>query len=348
MLLKGLVCKPLGRTRAQFPYLHPGGASIRRETMKKALVCGVSGQDGSYLSELLVAKGYEVWGTSRDSSISPNNLAALGIAAKVQMLAMAPTDARSVQAAIAHSMPDEIYYLAGQSSVGASFQHPVETLESIVNGVLNVLEAVRSEGRAIRVFNAGSGECFGDTGGVAADETTAFAPRSPYAVAKACAHAMVATYRESFGVHACTGILFNHESPLRPDRFVTRKIIGAAQRIASGSGERLTLGRIDVQRDWGWAPDYVDAMWRMLQLDEAQDFVLATGQAHPLETFVELAFAEVGLDWRQHVDFSDAFNRPTDIDLSFGNPAKAAGLLQWKSRKTLPDIVRSMMKAIKQ
>jgi GDPmannose 4,6-dehydratase len=294
----------------------------------KVLIYGVNGQDGSYLARLLLDKGYEVWGTSRDVQASAlSNLGALSIEKKVNLLSMAPNDFRSVLNAVEQSEPDEIYYLSGQSSVGLSFEQPAETLESIVTGVLNILEVIRLRKKLVRLYNAGSSECFGNTNGKTSDETTPFYPRSPYAVAKASAHWLVANYREAYGLHASTGILFNHESPLRPSRFVTQKIIQTSYRIASGSTERLTLGRLDVFRDCGWAPEYVDAMWRMLQLDTPTDFVIATGKSHSLEDFVEYAFVIHGLNWRDYVDISSEHLRPADISVSAGNPEKARKIL---------------------
>ena len=306
----------------------------------KALICGINGQDGSYLAQLLLGKGYEVWGTSRDVQASTlSNLAALGITEHVKPISMAPSDFRSVFTAVDRSDPDEIYFLAGQSSVGLSFEQPAETLESIVSGTLNMLEVLRLRRRPTRFYHAGSSECFGDTGGIPADERTPFHPRSPYAVAKASAHWLVANYRESYGLHASTGILFNHESPLRPRRFVTQKIVLGAKRIAEGDDERLVLGRIDIQRDWGWAPEYVNAMWRMLQLDTPQDLVIATGQTHSLQDFVAEAFALRGLDWRNYVDVSEEFFRPTDIAYSGANPALARDVIGWDAQIKMPEVV---------
>jgi len=309
----------------------------------KALVCGATGQDGSYLVRLLLDKGYEVWGTSRDAqAASLSNLATLGVTQQVRLLSMAPNDFRSVLTALDRSDPDEIYYLAGQSSVGLSFEQPAETLESMVSGVLNLLEVIRMRRKPARLYNAGSSECFGDTGEVAANERTPFYPRSPYAVAKASAHWLVTNYRESYGIYACNGILFNHESPLRPRRFVTQKIVQAALRIAQGSDERLTLGRLDISRDWGWAPEYVEAMWRMLQQDAPGDFVIATGETNTLADFVAAAFRVHDLDWQRHVDVSSDLFRPADIQRSLGDPSKAARLLGWEAGYRMADVVRLM------
>lgn len=233
---------------------------------KKALICGISGQDGTYLARLLLEKGYQVHGTARDAQIALfPNLITLGIREQITCHSMALNDFRSVLQVLAAVQPDEIYNLGGQSSVGLSFEQPVETLESISVGTLNLLEAIRFLARSVKLYNAGSSECFGNTDGVPADESTPFRPRSPYAVAKATAFWEVANYREAYSLFACTGVLFNHESSLRPERFVTRKIILAAKRIAAGSKEKLSLGNISIARDWGWAPEYVDAMWRILQ-----------------------------------------------------------------------------------
>ena len=313
--------------------------------MKKALICGVSGQDGAYLSRLLLDKGYAVHGASRDAQANAfGNLARLGIRERVHVASVNVTDFRSVLQALEKIAPDEVYNFAGQSSIGLSFDQPVETLESISLGTLNLLEAIRFSGRPIRFYNAGSGECFGNTE-LPADELTPFRPRSPYAVAKAAAFWEVANYREAYRLHACTGILFNHESPLRPERFVTRKIIAAACRIAAGSGEKLQLGNITIARDWGWAPDYVDAMWRIMQYPEPDDFVIATGESHKLEEFVQLAFAGVGLDWREHVQTDPGLYRPTDVQLGRADPAKAQRLLGWRAQHGFEQVVAMMLDA---
>jgi GDPmannose 4,6-dehydratase len=312
---------------------------------RKALICGISGQDGSYLARLLLDKGYEVHGTARDAQMSTfGNLARLGIRDGVRTESMVLNDFRSVLQTLAKVEPDELYNLAGQSSVGLSFQQPVETLESISVGTLNLLEAIRFIARPIRFYNAGSSECFGDTGGAAADESTPFRPRSPYAVAKAAAFWEVANYREAYGLLACSGILFNHESPLRPERFVTKKIVTAACRIANGSGEKLRLGNVSISRDWGWAPEYVEAMWRMLQQELPEDYVIATGESNRLEDFVAEAFTCAGLDWRDHVETDPELYRPTEIALGLGNPARANERLGWQARYAMRDVVRMMVR----
>jgi GDPmannose 4,6-dehydratase len=238
-----------------------------------------------------------------------------------------------------------VYNLAGQSSVGLSFEQPVETLESIATGTLNLLEAIRFTGGKIKLYNASSSECFGDTRSSAADENTPFRPRSPYAVAKATAFWEVANYREAYNLFACSGILFNHESPLRAERFVTQKIVSVVCRIAAGSSEKLHLGNISVQRDWGWAPEYVEAMYLMLQQEEPDDYVIATGVAYPLEEFVRSAFVCVGLDWQEHLVTDASLYRPTEIAVGRGNPAKAKQKLGWEAKYKMPDVVRMMVEA---
>lgn len=310
---------------------------------KRALICGISGQDGSLLARFLHRNGYDVWGTSRDAQGGGfRNLVRLGIRQHVTVLSMVPEDFRSVFVAIKQSRPDEIYYLAGQSSVGLSFEQPAETIQSIAIGTLNILEACRLIEFPVRLYHAGSSECFGDVGGSAATEHTQFHPRSPYAVAKASAFWLVDNYREAYSIFACTGILFNHESPLRPERFVTQKIVCAAKRIANGSDEKLKLGRLDIARDWGWAPEYVEAMWLMLQHDKPEDFVVATGRMHTLEDFVSAAFAVYNLNWREHVIQDPTLFRPTDLSVSFGDPSKAERLLGWKAKVNMTEVVRRM------
>ncbi len=314
--------------------------------MKKALICGISGQDGAYLAKLLLDRGYFVCGTSRDSQISSfHNLSVLGIRDAVKLESMSLNDFRSVLQILTKIQPDEVYNLAGQSSVGLSFEQPVETLESIATGTLNLLEAIRFTGAKIKLYNASSSECFGDTGNLAADENTPFRPRSPYAVAKSTAFWEVANYREAYNLFACSGILFNHESPLRPQRFVTQKIVAQVCRIAAGSAEKLQLGNISVQRDWGWAPEYVEAMYLMLQQEEAEDYVIATGESYALEEFVKTAFACANLDWQDHLMIDSSLYRPTEIAIGRGNPRKAKEKLGWEAQYKMPDVVRMMVEA---
>jgi GDPmannose 4,6-dehydratase len=316
--------------------------------MTKALIFGVSGQDGAYLAKLLLDRGYTVSGTSRDAQMSSfRNLEYLGIRDRVELASAALNDFRSVLQVLFKTQPDEVYNLAGQTSVGLSFEQPVETLESIAVGTLNILEAIRFIGKQIKFYNAASSEVFGDLKGDAADESTPFSPRSPYAVAKATAFWEVANYREAYGLFACSGILFNHDSPLRPERFVTQKIVSSACRIAAGKQDKLYLGNIDIQRDWGWAEDYVEAMYLMLQQEQSDDYVIATGASYKLAEFIEVAFRLVDLDWREYVVSDKELRRPTDIAISRGNPNKAKQQLGWEAKHQIADIVRLMMAARK-
>jgi len=313
--------------------------------MKTAIIIGVSGQDGAYLAQLLTRNNYKVYGTSRDHEVSSfSHLEFLGIKDAVLVKSMVTSDFRSVLTALQQTDADEIYNLAGQTSVGMSFQYPVETFDSILIGTMNLLECIRLLKKPVKFYNAGSSEVFGNTA-TAANESHHYHPRSPYATAKAAAHYAVTNYREAYGIHACTGILFNHESPLRPPRFVTRKIVSTAVRIASGSNETLNLGKIDIYRDWGWAPDYVDAMWRILQHPEPDDYVIATGESHSLEDFVRTTFDQLGLDWKDHVKTDPSLYRPSDIERSCGNPTKAKEKLGWTATKKFKDIIAELIKA---
>jgi GDPmannose 4,6-dehydratase len=258
---------------------------------------------------------------------------------------MALNDFRSVLQVLRKIEPDEIYNLAGQSSVGLSFELPVETLESIATGTLNLLEAIRFAQAPIKFYNAGSSECFGDIGNQSADENTAFRPRSPYAVAKSTAFWQVANYREAYNIFACSGILFNHESPLRPNRFVTQKIINSTINIAQGKEKQLHLGNLDISRDWGWAEEYVTAMYLMLQQSQADDYVIATGTSYRLKDFVAQAFAYFNLDWQDYVTTDQSLLRPTDIAFNQGNPQKAKEKLGWVAQYKMPDIVKMMIEA---
>lgn len=313
--------------------------------MKKiALICGITGQDGAYLANFLLKKDYEVWGTSRDSFNSNlSNLHKLGICEKVRLLSMDVKDFRSVYSVITKVNPDEIYYLAGQSSVGLSFELPSETIESIALGVLNLLEICRISQKPIKLYNAGSSECFGNAP-VPAHEKTPFEPKSPYAVAKCSAFWLVNNYRESYNIHACTGILFNHESPLRPQRFVTQKIISTVKAIADGRQDKLILGQLDIVRDWGFAPEYVEAMWLMLQSDTPQDFVVATGKSYSLEYFVASAFAYFDLTWQNYVEISTEYYRPSEIAMSKADPSLIYQKLGWQANLTLDKIIEKMIK----
>jgi GDPmannose 4,6-dehydratase len=310
---------------------------------KKALICGVSGQDGTYLANLLLEKGYQVFGGSRDAQASSfENLKRLILFEKINFVSINLTDFRSVFQTIKKIQPDEIYNLAGQSSVALSFEQPVETMESIAIGTLNILEAIRFSDQNIRFYNAGSSECFGNVT-TAVDEMTPFRPRSPYAVAKATAYWHVSNYREAYSLFACTGILFNHESPLRKERFVTKKIISTAFKISKGLNIKLNLGNINIQRDWGWAPEYVNAMWLMLQLENPDDFIIATGKTTSLEDFINITFKLLGLNWKDHVVFDNALIRPTDINLGLANPTKAKNILKWEAKIGVEEVIKLML-----
>lgn len=313
---------------------------------KQALILGISGQDGAYLAQLLLGEGYRVHGASRDAQVNVfANLERLGIRDRIELHSVMLTDFRSVLQVLDRIRPDEIYNLAGQTSVGLSFVQPVETLHSITHGTLNLLEAIRFMRLPIRFYNACSSECFGDVGEERANELTPFRPRSPYAVAKSAAFWEVANYREAYGLFACSGILSNHESPLRPERFVTQKIVASACRIAAGQQQRAELGNLSIIRDWGWAPEYVMAMHRMLLPDEPGDFVIATGQSVSLEDFVAHAFSCVGLNWKDHVDVSPGLFRPTDLAVSRLDPSKAERLLGWKATVGVRQVVERMVHA---
>jgi GDPmannose 4,6-dehydratase len=320
---------------------------MNRCKSKRALISGISGQDGAYLAKFLLSKNYEVWGTSRQ--VEGNSFGALkklGILEMINLKSMSNDNFDSVVQVISEIRPSEIYNLAGQSSVGLSFDQPVETVHSIISGTLNQLEAIRTLDKSIRFFNAGSGECYGDTRGATANENTAFNPTSPYAIAKATSTWLVESYRKSYELFSCTGILFNHESSLRSDRFVTKKIISTALRIAAGSNEKLKLGNLAVSRDWGWAPEYVIAMWKMLNQNMPEDFILATGETISLEDFIEVVFSELGLDWRQHVEIDQALIRINDSSISRADPTKAKEHLGWQATITGYDVPRKMLREI--
>jgi GDPmannose 4,6-dehydratase len=315
--------------------------------MKRALILGVSGQDGAYLSRLLADKNYEVHGTSRDVELQRfSRLAELGVRERVHVHSTSLRDFREVLQLVSSVKPDEIYNLAGQTSVGLSFSQPFEAMESIAQSMLIVLEVVRFLKLPVRIYNASSSETFGETPpGQASSEETPFMPRSPYATAKATAHWTTTNYRQAYGIYACSGILFNHESPLRSERFVTKKIVRAAIDIAAGRRERVTLGDLSVSRDWGYAPEYVEAMWRMLQQESAEDYVIATGESHTVEEFVAAAFAELGLDWQKHVDIDHSLFRPADIRCSRGDASKAKRDLGWEAETKFAELVRLLVRA---
>lgn len=310
---------------------------------KSALITGIGGQDGAYLAQLLLSKGYDVFGTSRDAGASSfGALMRLGIIGQVKLLSMAPHDFKSTLTVIAKVKPDEIYHLAGQTSVGLSFEQPTETIESITLGTLNILEALRFLKCPAKFYHASSSECFGDTKGVPAHEHTSFDPVSPYAVAKSSAHWLVRNYREAHNIFAVNGILFNHESGLRPERFVTQKVVRSAYKISQGAKEKLTLGALNISRDWGWAPEYVEAMWLMLQVDKADDFVIATGQTNSLKDFVAQTFACFDLEWTEHVLHDDQLMRPNEIIWSQGCPDKAKQILGWQAKNCMNDVIKNL------
>jgi GDPmannose 4,6-dehydratase len=313
--------------------------------LRWALICGISGQDGAYLAKLLINKGYEVWGSSRDAELSSfKNLSLLGVRESVKTISMAPNDFKSVLQAINICKPHEIYNLSGQSSVGLSFEQPAETLESIATATLNLLEVIRFLAIPIKLYNAGSSECFGDLANQPADENSLFKPASPYAIAKSTAHWLIANYRESYGLFACTGILFNHESPLRPSRFVTSKIIQSAVKISLGQIDKLILGDLSIKRDWGWSEEYVQAMWAMLQMEFPEDFVIATGEANSLKDFVATTFNALDLDWEKYVVQNPKLFRPSEIFYSCGNPHKAILKLNWEAQFKMKDVVIEMVR----
>lgn len=313
--------------------------------MKKALITGISGQDGTYLAKLLLEKGYEVHGTSRDAYVTNQiNLEKVGIQDKIQLHSMAINDFRSILQCISHVQPDEIYHLAAQSSVGLSFEQPVETMESIVFGTLNILEAVRFINKDIKMYFASSSECYGDVEGRLIDEQSSFSPKSPYAVAKSAAYWEVVNYRESYSLFACNGILFNHESPLRPARYVTKKIIATACKIYRGSTEKLVLGNTNIQRDWGYAPEYTNAMWRILQQDQAEDYIIATGETNSLYDFSRYTFEYLGLNLEDWLIIDESLFRPSEIMTINVNPKKAKEKLHWEADFKMKEVIELMIK----
>lgn len=310
---------------------------------KIALIAGITGQDGAYLARHLLEAGYRVVGSSRDAQSSDTSrLQRLGIYGDIELISLAPNDFRSVLKALSSIEPTEVYNLAGQTSVGLSFEQPVECMESIAGGTLNFLEVLRYLGAPTRLFSAGSSECFGDTQQTPANEATAFQPRSPYAVAKSTAFWQVANYREAYGIFCCTGILANHESPLRPKRFVTQKIIDGVRRIKLGETKELRLGNLDIWRDWGWAPEYVAAMHQMLQAPVAKDYLIASGHTTSLREFVRMAFAAAGLEAEPYLISDDTFLRPSDLKYSSMDPSLIAAELGWKAQVLPAEIVQRM------
>jgi GDPmannose 4,6-dehydratase len=314
---------------------------------KTALICGVTGQDGAYLAHHLLGLGYRVVGTSRDDQMADRSrLDRLGIAEDLELVSLAPNDFRSVLKVVSTIQPQQIYNLAGQTSVGLSFDQPVECMESISVATLNLLEVIRFLGGGIRFFSAGSSECFGDTGQMPATEATPMRPGSPYAVAKASAYWQVVTYREAYGMFACTGILANHESPLRPKRFVTQKIIDGVRAIKAGRQTAIQLGNLDIWRDWGWAPDYVQAMQLMLHANHPSDFLIASGTTTSLRQFVQEAFTAAELDIAEHLESIEALKRPADLNFSAMDPTRIQTELGWSSKRPIQEIVEKMFRDV--
>ena len=311
---------------------------------KRALITGITGQDGSYLAELLLDKGYEVIGMVRRSSIL-NYERIAPIQDRIRIVTGDLLDQVSMIEILRTYRPDEVYNLAAQSFVQTSFSQPVLTGETTALGVTRVLDAVRLVDGDIRFYQASSSEMFGKVREVPQTEQTPFHPRSPYGVAKVYGHWITVNYRESYGLHATSGILFNHESPRRGMEFVTRKISHAAARIKLGLARELRLGNLESQRDWGYAADYVEAIWRMLQQDEPEDYVICTGRTHSVRHLCELAFDYVGLDYRDHVVVDEQFMRPAEVDLLVGDASKAEAALGWRPRTSFADLVRLMVDA---
>lgn len=313
---------------------------------KTALIFGVSGQDGSYLARLLIQKGYRVCGTTRNSPNSNlENLSKLQIHQDVEIRTLNLGNRNNVQRILNTVQPDEVYNLTGPSSVSASFADPHETFHSILRNSLNCLEAIRYIGQSIRYYNACSSECFGATTSYRANENSPFKPLSPYASAKAAVFWMTQNYRSAYGLFVSSGILFNHESPLRHNQFVSQKIVQTAKDIADKKAKHLKLGNINIRRDWGWAPDYVDGMHKILNHSQPDDFVLATGQSNTLTTFVDITFRYHNLDWRDYVTIDNTLFRQSEISVSEGNPEKAKSMLNWSTDLSLQDIVEKMTHA---
>ena len=311
---------------------------------KRALITGITGQDGSYLAELLLEEGYGVIGMVRRSS-TLNFERIAHIQDQVSLVAGDLLDEISLIGILREYRPAEVYNLAAQSFVQTSWTQPVLTGETTALGVTRVLDAIRIVDPEIRFYQASSSEMFGKVQEVPQSETTPFYPRSPYGVAKVYGHWITVNYRESYGLHASSGMLFNHESPRRGLEFVTRKVSHGVARIAAGMDDKLFLGNLDAQRDWGFAGDYVRAMWLMLQRDEPDDFVVSTGETHSVRELCEIAFARVGLDWHEHVVVDDKFLRPAEVDLLVGDATKAKTELKWEKTVTFADLVAMMVDA---
>lgn len=313
---------------------------------KKALITGITGQDGSYLAELLLEKGYEVHGVVRRVALQDptHRMSRIRhLTGQIQLHGASLESLPSLFQVFEEVQPDECYHLAAQSFVSYSFDDEFSTLQSNINGTHHVLAALKARSPQCRFYFAGSSEMFGKVQEIPQRETTRFHPRSPYGVSKVTGFELTRNYREAYGIHASSGILFNHESPRRGYEFVTRKIsLGVAQ-IAAGQAKELRLGNLEAKRDWGHSRDYVDGMWRMLQQDTPDDYVIATGETHSVERFVELAFGHIGLDWRDYVVVDPLYFRPAEVDLLIGDAAKARRVLGWESRTSFSELVREMV-----
>jgi GDPmannose 4,6-dehydratase len=311
---------------------------------KRALITGVTGQDGSYLAEFLLDQGYEVVGmVRRSSTVTFERIA--HIQDRITLVAGDLLDEVSLIAVLRDHRPQEVYNLAAQSFVQTSWSQPVLTGETTALGVTRLLDAIRTVDPTIRFYQASSSEMFGKVHEVPQRETTPFYPRSPYGVAKVYGHWITVNYRESYDLHASSGMLFNHESPRRGLEFVTRKVTNGVARIACGLDDKLALGNLDAQRDWGFAADYVRAMWLMLQQDQPDDYVVATGETHSVRELCQLAFSAAGLDWERHVVVDERFLRPAEVDLLVGDPTKAEKELGWKREVDFPGLVNMMVEA---
>ncbi|HLA63070.1 MAG TPA: GDP-mannose 4,6-dehydratase [Rhodothermales bacterium] len=314
--------------------------------MKQAFITGITGQDGAYLTRFLLDRGYTVHGAVRDSTrADTSKLAALGVEARVTLHRLNLLDQASIFQTLREIAPDEIYNLAAQSSVALSFEQPIPTLQFNVLSTTYLLEAIRLLGLSTRFYQASSSEMYGRVPHLPVTEETTLHPVSPYAISKAAAHWAAINYREAYGLYSCCGVLFNHESVLRPKHFVTKKIVRAAVEIAEGARDVLKLGNLDVWRDWGWAPLYVECMWLMLQQETADDFIIATGEAHALREFVALAFEAVGLDAEKYVEIDPALYRPADIEKIYGDPSKARRVLDWQYSVSFPELVTRLVEA---
>ncbi len=312
--------------------------------MRRALITGITGQDGAYLAQFLLKKGYEVFGAFRRLS-TPNfwRLQSLGIYDKVKLVSMDLTDMSSIIEALNVSSPHEVYHLAAQSFVGASFEQPLATGDMTALGTTRMLESIRLVAKDSSFYHAATSELYGNSSAGTKNESSPLEPRSPYAVAKLYAYWATRVYREGYGLFACNGILFNHESPLRGLEFVTRKVSNACAKISLGLQDCLSIGNLDARRDWGYAPDYVEPMWKMLQQDRPDDYVIATGEAHSVRDFVNIAFGAAGLDPKKYLKLNSKLIRPLEVDDLVGDSSKARKMLEWEPSKTFKDLVTNMV-----